>query len=75
MGNFLELMARFIEELIGFGAAFDGARLLAMGPQGDQVSHDRAQQLVANLLALGLGAGFVDGRRKLAHGIDGAFET
>jgi hypothetical protein len=32
MGNLPELVPWFIEELIGFGTAFDGARLLAVGP-------------------------------------------
>ncbi|MGA2177677.1 MAG: hypothetical protein ABSH38_22105 [Verrucomicrobiota bacterium] len=75
MGNLFEFVPRFIEQLVGFRTAFDGAWLLAMGPQGHQVSHDRPQQFIADLLALGLGTSLVDSRRVLAHRIDGALET
>jgi hypothetical protein len=54
MGNFSKCVPWFIEKLIGFWPAFDGAWLLAMGPQGHQVSHDCPQQLIAKLLPLGL---------------------
>ncbi len=56
-----ETTARLVEQWVRFGAPFDGARLLPVGPIGNQVSLQIEQQIFPELVAQGLIAGLADG--------------
>ena len=75
MGNLFKQVPRFIEELISFWTAFDGAWLLTIWPQGNQVTSDSPDQFLPNMLPLGLGSSPVEGWPKRPHRIDGALEA
>jgi len=45
VGDFDEATARLVEQWIGFGPAFDGARFAAIGPEGHQVPGQVEQQI------------------------------
>src|SRR5258707_13695263 len=68
MRDFSEHMAGLIQELIGFGAAFDFAGLLSAGPQGHPVTCNTFGQLGPKLAPL-FEPLILCSPRVLAHGI------
>src|SRR6266480_725415 len=75
MGNFFELLTRAIEELVGLGPAFDGARVATAWTVGHLILSEDFQQLSDELFLLIPGTGLCDSDTELAHRVHGAFET
>ena len=58
-----------VEELVGFGAAFDSARFPSAGTCGHLVLGNDFQQADEELFLLFVGAGLRDGQAELARAI------
>ena len=75
MRDFVEEMARAGEELVGFGASFDGARFAAAGAVGDFSGGDGGQEMTQAAEGLAGGWGAPDDPGPGLQAIDGAFEA